>query len=98
MGSKPSQPPSLPRLRAQRAQLWLSLQLRLPLRLLPLQMAVAAALGNYVTVRGTPHRTADLNGAIAEQPQAIATPSRFGAVLMQRAAAVEVGDDFAVHK
>merc|ERR1712217_858069 len=98
--SKLSQPPSMTRLRAQRAQLWPSLQLRLSLRLLPLQLAVAAALGSHVTVRGIPHRTADQSGAIAEQPQPIATLSRFGAVLMQRAAAVgeNPGGDFAVQR
>jgi len=52
-------------------------------------MAVAAARGNHVTVRGIPHRTAGLDGATVEQPRAIATPSRFGAVLMLLVAAVE---------
>jgi len=52
-------------------------------------MAVAAARGSHVTVRGIPQRIAGQNGAIVEQPKDIATPSHFGVVLMRLAAVVE---------
>jgi len=52
-------------------------------------MKVAAAQGSHVTVRGIPQRTAGRNGAIVEQPTAIATPSHFGVVQMQLIATVE---------
>jgi len=52
-------------------------------------MVATAALGSHVTVRIIPQCIAGQNGAFVEQPKAIATPSRFGVVLMQLAAAVE---------
>jgi phage FluMu protein gp41 len=47
-----------------------------------------AAPGSHVTVRGIPQSTAVQNLAIVAQPQTIATPSRFGVVLMQLIATV----------
>jgi hypothetical protein len=52
-------------------------------------MAVVAARGSHVTVRGIPHRIAGQNGAIVEQAKAIATPSHFGVVLMRSVAVAE---------
>merc|ERR1712226_1777219 len=89
-----SQKPRAQQHQPQAIRLRSPIQLRWPRRQPPPHLLhhkeAAVALGYHATVLGTLQRIVGQNGTIVELPQAIATLSRFGVVLMQLVAVVKM--------